>query len=85
MYLQSETLIDLAIPIIYRDTFGSTVSFDDQNFLVVQNQITWGSHHPTYGMWKGYYRWWVCWTFQGTGYTLQTLAWGTGEGKPGRF
>jgi hypothetical protein len=35
MDLQSETFIDLAIPIIYKDILGAIISFDDQDFLVV--------------------------------------------------
>jgi hypothetical protein len=79
MYLQGQDQIDLAIPIIYRGSAGDTVSFDDSDFLIIQSQIDWASQKPDRGVWKRYYRWWVCWTFQGTGYVRQTLVWGAGR------
>ena len=84
MYLQPQDMINLAIPIIYMGDGGEIMSFDGEDKLIVQSFIDWGLEKPKWGAYKGYYRWWVCWTVQGTGYTRQTLVWGTGLGRPGK-
>jgi hypothetical protein len=85
MYLEAQDMIDLAIPIIYMGSAGDTFSFEGEDKLIPQSQIDWEAEKPNRAAWKGYYQWWVCWTFQGTGYVKQTLVWGTGKGKPDKW
>ena len=62
-----------------------SLSFDNNDILNFQNPITWGAEKPGMGEWTGYYRWWICFTYYRTGYVRQTLVWGTGVRKPGKF
>ena len=86
MAFETQTIVDLAIPIIKRGFNGENVlSFDAHDYMTKQDCVEWGPEKPERGEWKGYYRWWVCWTFHGTGYVRRNLVWGAGEGKPGEF
>jgi hypothetical protein len=81
-----QNFVSLSIPVLVM-TFGgdNSISFDKDDFMNVQTSVEWDAEKPSRVDYKGYYRWWVCYTFQGTGYVRQTLAWGTGVGKPGKF
>ena len=84
--LQPQDIVPLSIAQLTMTYSGDgSLSFDNNNILNFQNPITWGAEKPGMGEWTGYYRWWVCFTYYGTGYVRQTLVWGTGVGKPGKF
>jgi hypothetical protein len=84
--LQPQDFAALAIAQLAMTFSGDgKLSFDKNDVLNYQNQITWDAERPARGEWKGYNRWWVCFTFYGTGYVRKTLVWGTGAGKPGKF
>jgi hypothetical protein len=86
LIFESQDIVPLSIPIIAMTFNGdSSISFDKDDVMNVQSHIDWEAEKPARGEWKGYYRWWVCWTFQGTGYVRRTLVRGTGFGKPGKF
>jgi len=84
--LQPQDIVPLSIAQLAMTYSGDgSLSFDSNDILNFQNPITWGAEKPEMGEWIGYYRWWVCFTYYGTGYVRQTLVWGTGVGKPGKF
>ncbi|KAI4624567.1 hypothetical protein J4E83_004242 [Alternaria metachromatica] len=84
--LQPQDIVPLSIAQLAMTYSGDgSLSFDNNDILNFQNPITWGAEKPGMGEWTGYYRWWVCFTYYGTGYVRQTLVWGTGVGKPGKF
>lgn len=82
----TQNTVSLSIPILAMTFSGdSSISFDKDDFMNMQSSIDWDAEKPDRSESKGYYRWWICYTFQGTGYMRQNLVWGTGVGKPGKF
>jgi hypothetical protein len=52
MYFQAQDMIDLAISIIYMNSFGEKISFNKDDFLAVQSIVDWDSQRPDFGACK---------------------------------
>ncbi|KAF2798495.1 hypothetical protein K505DRAFT_321855 [Melanomma pulvis-pyrius CBS 109.77] len=73
---------NVALPLLYPgDTLSTTLAFDKNELLNIQDYVDDTVNPPVAGDFEAYYRWYSCTTYY-SGYEYVTLTWVLGKGKP---